>query len=408
MLDMESQTGIVRRVLVVDDSRAQRHVLAMHLRRWGYSVAEAASGNDALTICRLEPPDIVLSGWVMQGLSGPDLCRAFRALPRDSYGYFILLTSKSGKAEVADGLDLGADDFLTKPVDPQELRARLNAGERILRMQSELVEKNRTLRGLYDALDRDLAAARRLQSLLLRESHRDFGTAEVTLMMRPSGHVGGDLVGMVELTPGRVGLYAVDVAGHGVAAAMMTARLAGLLSGGTGEPSVALDAAPDGRPRIVPPDQVAHRLNRLMARDFGVEQYFTLVWADLDLTTGLVRLVQAGHPHPLLVRQDGTIRTIGRGGFPVGLIEDATFQRLSLRLRAGDRLFIGSDGITECSGQGGDFGMAGLAHVLRANRQHSGKALLADLEAALAGHAGGTDFPDDVSAVCVDYRGPCR
>lgn len=407
MLDMETQTGAARRVLVVDDSRAQRHVLAMHLRRWGYAVAEAASGLEALSICRQEPPDIILSGWVMGGMTGPELCRAFRALPREGYGYFILLTSKSAKTEVADGLDLGADDFLTKPVDPQELRARLHAGRRLLQMQAELVEKNRTLRRLYDALDRDLAAARRLQSLLLREHHRDFGPAEVSLMMRPSGHVGGDLVGMVELVPGQVGVYAVDVAGHGVAAAMMTARLAGLLSGGSAEPSVALDTA-NGLRRILPPDQVADRLNRMMARDFGVEQYFTMVWADLDLTSGTVRLVQAGHPHPLVVRRDGAIRKIGRGGFPVGLLEEARFTTHTLRLLSGDRLFIGSDGITECPGQRGDFGKAGLARVLRENRQRSGPMLFSDLESALARHAGGADFPDDVSAVCVDYRGPAR
>ncbi len=69
-------------------------------------------------------------------MTGLEFCRAFRALPREGYGYFILLTSKSEKTEVADGLDGGADDFLTKPVTADELRARLRAGERILAMQA--------------------------------------------------------------------------------------------------------------------------------------------------------------------------------------------------------------------------------------------------------------------------------
>lgn len=392
-----------RRVLVVDDSRAQRHVLAMHLRRWGYLVAEAAGGAEALAICRDAPPDIVLSDWMMPGLSGPDLCRAFRALPRDGYGYFILLTSKSGKDEVAGGLDLGADDFLTKPVDPQELRARLKAGERIIGMQAELVAKNRALGRLYDALDRDLAQARRLQTLLLRESHRDLGQAEVALTMRPAGHVGGDMVGVVDLAPGRVGLYAIDVAGHGVAAAMMTARLSGLLGGGTG--SIVQDRGPQGV-TVPPPDQVAARLNRLMAQDFAVEQYFTLVWADLHLASGRLRLVQAGHPHPMLCRADGRVRPVGKGGFPVGLLADATFRTVTLRLRAGDRLVIPSDGITECPGPCGDFGAAGLARLLRDSRRLPARALPARIEAALASHAGGAGFADDISALCLDYRGP--
>lgn len=392
-----------RRVLVVDDSRAQRHVLAMHLRRWGFLVAEAASGADALAICRDAPPDIVLSDWMMPGISGPDLCRAFRAMPRDGYGYFILLTSKSAKAEVADGLHLGADDFLTKPVDPQELRARIKAGERIIGMQSELVEKNRALGRLYHALDRDLSQARQLQTLLLRERYRDFGQAEVALMMRPAGHVGGDMVGVVDLAPGRVGLYAIDVAGHGVAAAMMTARLSGLLGGGSG--SIVQDRGPQGV-TIPPPDQVAARLNRLMAQDFAVEQYFTLVWGDLDLASGWLRLVQAGHPHPMLCRADGRVRRVGGGGFPVGLMPDAAFRTVTLQLRAGDRLLIPSDGITECAGPRGDFGPSGLARLLRASRALPAQDLPERIETALSRHAGGAGFADDISALCLDYRGP--
>ena len=97
----------VRRVLVVDDSRAQRRILAVQLQRWGYEVIEAASGEAALDLCAGQVFDIVLSDWMMPGMTGLEFCRAFRALPREGYGYFILLTSKSEKAEVADGLEIG-------------------------------------------------------------------------------------------------------------------------------------------------------------------------------------------------------------------------------------------------------------------------------------------------------------
>lgn len=390
------------RVLVVDDSRAQRMLLSMHLRRWGYLVAEAGTAQEALAICRDAPPDIVLSDWMMPGMTGPELCRAFRSLPGDAYGYFILLTSNSEKTQVAEGLDLGADDFLTKPVDPQELRARLRAGTRILGMQAELVARNQDLQRLYDAVDRDLVHARKLQTQLLGERHRDLGLAEVTLMMRPSGHVGGDMVGVVNLGPDRFGLYAIDVAGHGVASAMMTARLAGLLGGGAG--SILRDDWGD----VLPPDAIAGKLNTLMADEFAVEQYFTLVWADCDLASGRVRLVQAGHPHLLRLRADGRIQRLGKGGFPVGLLRDARFRTLRFRLEAGDRLLIPSDGITECPGgdKGGEFGMRGLSRLLRMRRHVAGPDLPAEIEKALAAHAGTDRFPDDISALCLDYRGP--
>ncbi|MDR0808835.1 MAG: response regulator, partial [Gemmobacter sp.] len=170
------------RVLVVDDSRAQRRILSMSLLRRGYEVVEAASGEEALALARGGRFDIVLSDWVMPGMSGLEFCKAFRALPHDAYGYFILLTSKSEKEEIALGLDGGADDFLTKPVSGDELHARLRAGERLLAMQRELREKNGQLgaaldelQGLYDSLDRDLIEARKLQQTLVRDRHRDFG-----------------------------------------------------------------------------------------------------------------------------------------------------------------------------------------------------------------------------------------
>ena len=123
-----------RRILVVDDSTPQRRVLAKLLRGWGYGVVEAASGAEALDIVVRSDIDIILSDWVMPGMSGVEFCRSFRALERRRYGYFVLLTSKSGKEDVALGLDSGADDFLTKPVNGDELRARLLAGERIVGM----------------------------------------------------------------------------------------------------------------------------------------------------------------------------------------------------------------------------------------------------------------------------------
>lgn len=403
MRDLVTDIAVSRRVLVVDDSRAQRHLLAVQLSRWGYAVTEAATGADALALARVQDFDFVVSDWMMPGLTGPELCQAFRALPRDGYGYFILLTSKSGQEAIAAGLDGGADDFLTKPVAAVELRARLRAGDRILGMQAELLAKNHALRRIHDALEVDLSQARRLQQSLIRDRYRSYPAGAVSLMMRPSGHVGGDLVGMVELLPGRIGLYAVDVAGHGVAAALMTARLAGLLSEASGHRNIALEVALDGRRRIVPPDQVALRLNRLMAEEFGVEQYFTLVWAELDLSSGHVALVQAGHPHPLILRQGGRIEVVGSGGFPVGLLPDADWQPVDFVLNPGDRLLIPSDGLTECPGAGGEFGLSGLSRLLRRTADLDGRAALAAIESALSAYAG-AEFPDDLSAILFDRR----
>ena len=129
------------RVLIVDDSRLQRKIISASLLRRGYDVREADSGVSALTVCAEWPPDVVLSDWMMPEMDGLEFCQKFKALPREGYGYFILLTSKSAKDEVAQGLQCGADDFLTKPVNGLELRARLAAGERIIQMQCALLDQ---------------------------------------------------------------------------------------------------------------------------------------------------------------------------------------------------------------------------------------------------------------------------
>lgn len=402
------------RVLVVDDSKAQRKILALSLSRWGYGVVEAASGDEAIDLCRTETFDIVLSDWMMPGMTGLAFCQEFRALPREGYGYFILLTSKSEKGEIADGLDGGADDFLTKPVSPNELRARLRAGERIIGMQQELVEKNRLvgstlaeLQKIYDSLDRDLIEARKLQQTLVRDRFQDFGRATASLLLRPSGHVGGDLVGCFEINARRVAMYSVDVSGHGVASAMMTARLAGLLSGGSPDQNMALNSGSKGTREAWPPEMVAARMNRLMIEDLQVDQYFTMAYAEIDLDTGKVWLVQAGHPHPLILRKNNKVEHLGNGGLPIGLIPGASYQRIEAQLHPGDRLFLMSDGITECPDPvGNELGEDGIERILHANMGFDSPALLEALIRDLTAYHGGPDFPDDVSGVIFDYRGP--
>lgn len=209
-IHIESQEASRMKVLVVDDSAMQRRILSLSLQRWGYDVLEAENGLAALAVCHSDPPDIVLSDWMMPEMNGIEFCRKFRALPRESYGYFILLTSNTEKDAAANGLDCGADDFLPKPVNTLELKARIAAGTPILAMERELVEKNRLLenslqkiQALYSEIDRDLLEARKLQPSLVRDRTKNFGAAQVSLLLEPSGHVGGDLVGFIPEVDGK-------------------------------------------------------------------------------------------------------------------------------------------------------------------------------------------------------------
>ncbi|SEN46931.1 Serine phosphatase RsbU, regulator of sigma subunit [Roseovarius tolerans] len=409
---VDAGDDVIRRVLVVDDSRAQRRILTASLTRWGFDVREAESGDDALGICADYAPDLVLSDWMMPGMTGLEFCRAFRDMPRDTYGYFILLTSKSDKDEVALGLDAGADDFLTKPVNAAELRARIAAGARILQMERELTEKNRLitstldeLQSLYDSLDSDLIEAKKLQQSLVSERYRDFGTAEVSLLLQSAGHVGGDLVGMFPISEGRIGLYGIDVSGHGISSALMTARLAGYLSSSVPEQNLALQKTRVGGFAPRPPAEAIAMLNRVIMSEMETEHYFTIALADVDLQSGQVIIAQAGHPYPALQRATGAVEFIGQGGLPVGLIDAAELQQFEVTMAPGDRLLIHSDGVTECAARDGALlDEDGLSRILRDLRQTRGRAFLESLIWRLSDFAGDADFQDDISAVLLEFR----
>lgn len=398
-------------MLVVDDSRAQRRVLGATLSRLGFSVTEAGSGEEALDILASQSIDLVLSDWMMPGMDGLELCRKFRELPRDSYGYFILLTSKSEKGAVAQGLDIGADDFLTKPVNPEELRARIAAGDRILRMERELNEKNRLvvatleeISTLYDALDQDLVEARKMQQSLVRDRYRDYGATQVSLLLKPCNHVGGDLVGTFDAGGGRVAVYAIDVSGHGIASALLTARIAGYLSDGAPAQNIALIQVAEGLYRARGPAETAAELNTLMMTELQSDLYFTMSLAYIDQRTGRVDMTQCGHPAAAVLKADGNVDFRGDGGMPIGLVSEAEYESFSFTLDPGDRLVLYSDGFTECPNEAGEeLEEDGFRQIMQNNAQLSGNEFLESLTWELDRFAGNKELPDDISCITLAY-----
>ena len=131
-------------ILVVDDDPVTCATLRALLGGAGYAVTIAANGLEAWEILQRERIPVVISDWYMPELDGTELCRRIRARPQDPYVYFILVTSNGGKEKFLAGMHAGADDFITKPVDPDELRARIRVAERILGLQHEV----RLLEGL--------------------------------------------------------------------------------------------------------------------------------------------------------------------------------------------------------------------------------------------------------------------
>ena len=161
------------KILIADDSIVSRHLLEASLRKWGYDVMVACDGTEALEMLQREDaPALAILDWMMPGLTGPEVCRRIRERRSEPYTYTLLLTSKSQKEDLIEGMEAGADDYITKPFDQHELQVRLRAGTRLVDLQAELLAAREALReqatrdalthlwnrrSILDILERELA-----------------------------------------------------------------------------------------------------------------------------------------------------------------------------------------------------------------------------------------------------------
>lgn len=154
-------------ILIVDDSRSYRHLLGSMLSKWGYRVLEAQDGVHALAMLETQTINAVISDWEMPQMDGVALCHQIRQRDFGHYIYAILVTARQSIDDLVQGLESGADDFLSKPVNQSQLRARLHAAERILTLESTLAIRNQRLSSAYRQIEQDLQAAARLQRSVL-------------------------------------------------------------------------------------------------------------------------------------------------------------------------------------------------------------------------------------------------
>ena len=144
-LDSQNENRV--KVLIADDSIVSRHLLEATLRKWGYEVTVACDGVEALhALEQDDAPALVILDWMMPGMTGLEVCHKIRERTREPYVYILLLTSKSQKEDLIEGMDAGADDYITKPFDQHELQVRLRAGTRLVNLQAELLSAREALR----------------------------------------------------------------------------------------------------------------------------------------------------------------------------------------------------------------------------------------------------------------------
>jgi sigma-B regulation protein RsbU (phosphoserine phosphatase) len=397
------------RILLVDDDPIARSIHSMLLRMQGHEVLEASDGELAWQMVEQSQISFVVSDWIMPNLAGVDLCRKIRSAGFAHYIYVILCTSKGEKSDLIEGMDAGADDFLVKPISPEELRVKVRAGERVLSLQEGLADKNRELAGINDRLqsahkllEDDLKAAGWMQQRLLPPPALEAHGVRCEWRLQPSGYIAGDIFNFFALDEFHVAFYLLDVSGHGIPAAMLSVSLSMMLTpdAAHGSPLKRYDPVTDTYD-ILSPAEVVHELNRrFQLKD---DRYFTMVYGLFDSRSSMLRVAQAGHPGPALIKKDGTVTILGTGGMPVGLWRDIEFDCIDTFVSPGDRLLLYSDGITECMNlQGEAFGDSRLLAHLEQGATQSVDKLLARLLSDVRIWRAQTEFGDDLSLLAIE------
>jgi DNA-binding response OmpR family regulator len=203
--------GATVKILVVDDEAVSRRLLQSYLQKWGHEVVVAQDGAEAWRLFQDGEYPIVITDWLMPELDGVDLIRKIRSHSERGYIYTILLSAKSKKEDLVEGMEAGADDFLTKPFDRDELRVRLREGERIINLERTLAEQNRTLREAQSALLTRDRLARLQQSVVGTSADLKERLSEIARDLTELASTTSTLAPLAPNLPGRLSALIRDV-----------------------------------------------------------------------------------------------------------------------------------------------------------------------------------------------------
>lgn len=322
-------------ILLVDDDRIHSRILEARLKGQGYQVLIAHSGESALEQARLSPPTLILCDWLMDGMDGLDVCRAIKQDPALEATHFILLTSRSRVEDRVIGLDCGADDFLSKPVDPDELLARVRSGIRLHQANKRLKLLAEELRHQKERMDQELAEAAGYVRSLLPEEVR--GAVVVDSRFLPSHELGGDSFDYFWVDDDHFVMYLADASGHGLAAALPSISLHNQLR----SRSLSVD--------LREPAEVLTALNSGFPMERQQGRYLTLWYGVYQSSSRTLRFASAGHPPALIWSEDGESPTswLKGQGMALGLFEDAIYITESHAVDHGACLLVYSDGLYE-------------------------------------------------------------
>lgn len=391
-------------ILIADDEPIPRQFLRFQLEQWGHTVIPANNGQQAWELLQTHDCQLVITDWNMPEMNGIELIRKIRESERAGYVYIMLLTSKSERESLVTGLTTGADDYLAKPVNKDELQARLQSGRRIIEMEHRLAHQNRALANANLKMKRDLDAAAKIQQAFLPSRRMKIPNVGVAWYYSPCTELAGDMLNVLPLDDDHVGIYILDVSGHGVQAALLAVTACRSLSNHKDASSVLWKCRDgDADYQLQSPAVAVEQLNARFVAQSVTEQFFTLVYGILNHRTGEFRYTIAGHPSPVRFIASGRPVFLSGDGLPIGIAE-TDYEEHTIHLTPGDRLLFYSDGVTECMNSANElFGEQRLAELLVRTSHQSLDDVVPQILDALDSWREIQPIHDDLSLVAIEY-----
>jgi len=399
------------KVLVVDDTAANRDILSRRVEREGYLVTTAEHGVEALEKLRAESFDLVLLDVEMPEMDGPRLLETLRNDAKLAHLPVIMVSAVDDIDVIVRCLELGADDYLPNTFQPAILRARMSATLERKRLRD-------AERRLAEGLTRELDVARRIQGDFLPESLPVAMGVELEAVLHPARQVSGDFYDAFQLRlGGPIVLVVGDVCDKGVGAALFMALFRSLIRASADPVEGGAIQMIGGRRTLVrqslesatPAElltRVAGFTNDYIARLHGRTNMFATVFLGaLTPNTGQLDYVNAGHEPAIIIAPDGTTRELRPTGPALGLLPDAMFRAEAGTLEPGQSLVAFTDGLVEARNPAGDaFGTERLREALRTHHTSASK-LVQGVVAALHEFTGDTEPHDDVTLLAATRTG---
>jgi sigma-B regulation protein RsbU (phosphoserine phosphatase) len=345
-------------ILIVDDNPANVEIFQARLAANNYEIITASDGEEGLAMAKDRLPDLILLDIMMPKMDGIEVCRHLRADSALPFMPIIMVTAKTDSKDIVAGLEAGADEYLTKPVDHAALVARVKSMLRIKSLHDTVLEQSAQLQA-------QLETATKVQSLFWPDIPELTGGSHIWATAVPAGYVSGDLYDVIPLPDGSLLAYVADVSDKGVPAALVMAAL-----------STRIRSEAQNHYEI---DTLLETVNNRLHSLTSEEGFFaTIVLARYWPHNGKMQLALAGHLQPLWIAESGIGNCPQINGISLGITPDVRYEKKEILLSPGESILFFSDGVIEAENEDKElFGNERLvAFIKDAKAPPRGKGLL--------------------------------